>query len=104
MGECLNKSTAYGITVDGDLDQATIHSHARGAMVNWLHLHVAPIRQGHTDEDIRKLFLRVQEVLRQVTPRRDLELVCVDLKVSHLVNPATVDLRATTPAPNTAVN
>jgi hypothetical protein len=92
---CLNESTAYGVSVDGVLDQNTIHSHARGAMVNWLHMNVMRIPNSASDEGIRQLFLRVQ-----TSVFKDIQLVVVDLKIRNLVTADTVDLLAAAPTLN----
>ncbi len=73
-----SSAAAYAVAVKGVLDVNTVHSHPRGAMVNWLHLHVAGFRAGGAlpDEKIREAFVMVQRNYPEL--RLSLQLVMLN--------------------------
>ncbi len=85
-------ATAYAVSVNGKLDVNTVHAHARGAMVNWLHLHVRGFvaLDSEDDETFRTIFLQAQ----RSRPDLQIQLQLLVLSPVGETNAAKVDLTA----------
>ena len=86
----------FGVTTDGVLDVDAVHSHARGAMVNWLHRRGMRLTEAVPDEAIRDVFCKNRHYQR-VSNGADIQLVVVGLVTLFSQDPDEVDLTGAPP-------